>query len=230
MFMTPYRQTVTVPAPDDVDLVGDLVVPMGAQGLVVFAHGSGSSRLSPRNRWVAERLREAGLATLLLDLLTPEEDTRDRSSARYRFDIDRLAARMIAATDWASRTPPLDTLPLGYFGASTGAAAALEAAVARPDVVRAVVSRGGRVDLAGDDIEAVHAPTLLVVGASDSAVLAINQSAMARLHGSCRLDIVPGATHLFDEPGALAIVARLAATWFAHHSSRQAPLIEEYTA
>ncbi|WP_433932289.1 phosphoribosyltransferase family protein [Sorangium cellulosum] len=198
-------------------LPGDLAIPERAVGLVIFAHGSGSSRRSPRNRSVAEALWRWGLATLLFDLLTEGEEAEDRRSARLRFDVDLLARRLVGATDWALARPELRHLGVGYFGASTGAAAALMAAAARPRVVGAVVSRGGRPDLAGAALSRVRAPTLLIVGSADTAVLGLNHEALDRLAGPRRLAVVPSATHLFEEPGALAAVARLAGEWFAHH-------------
>jgi putative phosphoribosyl transferase len=199
------------------ELVGDLVVPAGAAGVVLFAHGSGSSRHSPRNRLVAGALRRVGLATLLLDLLTPAEEERDRVTAELRFDVALLAERLIAATDLLRAEPATVALPLGLFGASTGAGAALIAAAERPETVAAVVSRGGRPDLAGDHLGRVRAPTLLIVGGRDQLVLELNRQALARLAAPSRLEVVPGATHLFEEPGALEQVARLAAAWFTEH-------------
>jgi putative phosphoribosyl transferase len=199
------------------ELVGDLVVPAGAAGVVLFAHGSGSSRHSPRNRLVAGALRRVGLATLLLDLLTPAEEERDRVTAELRFDVALLAERLIAATDLLLAEPATAGLPLGLFGASTGAGAALIAAAERPETVAAVVSRGGRPDLAGDHLGRVRAPTLLIVGGRDQLVLELNRQAQARLAAPSRLEVVPGATHLFEEPGALEQVARLAAAWFTEH-------------
>lgn len=204
------QRTIEIPAPP-VHLVGDLTVPEDAQGLVVFAHGSGSSRLSRRNRQVASVLNEHGLATLLLDLLTPEEE-RDRANV---FDIGLLSPRLVAATRWASAHPRTSGLPVGYFGASTGAAAALCAAATLGDSIAAVVSRGGRPDLAGDCLERVTAPTLLIVGAADPTVLALNEQAAARLRCPHRIEVIPGATHLFEEPGALERVSSLAASWFS---------------
>jgi putative phosphoribosyl transferase len=196
-------------------LEGFLAVPPGARGLVLFAHGSGSGRHSPRNNFVAEELRLAGMATLLVDLLTPEEE-RD---TRLRFDIALLTARLSAAAAWL-RTRP-QPLPLGLFGASTGAAAALRLAAASPEVIVAVVSRGGRPDLAGDAaLQQVRAPTLLIVGGDDEEVIALNQAAYARMHCERRLEIVAGATHLFEEPGRLDEVAMLAASWFDCHFPR----------
>jgi dienelactone hydrolase len=195
-------------------LEGMLTVPTGATGLVIFAHGSGSSRLSPRNRYVAEVLHQGGLATLLFDLLTPEEERIDRITRELRFDIGLLAARLAGSVDWALAQPAVRGLPIGLFGASTGAAAALIAAARRPDVVRAVVSRGGRPDLAGDSLPRVLAPVLLIVGGRDTDVLALNEAARRRIGDHAKLDIVTGATHLFDEPGTLEEAARLACRWF----------------
>ncbi len=192
-------------------LPGDLTVPAAARGLVVFAHGSGSSRQSPRNRAVAQALAEAGMATLLFDLLT-EAEAEDRANV---FDIELLAGRLVQTIDWARGEPRLAALPIGLFGASTGAAAALKAAALRPDAVAAVVSRGGRPDLAGEALAAVCAPTLLIVGGRDEPVLTWNRAAQRRLAGPSRLEVVPGATHLFEEPGAMAEVTRLAGLWFA---------------
>jgi dienelactone hydrolase len=205
--------SVSVPA-GEARLAGDLAVPTGARGMVLFAHGSGSSRHSPRNRQVAAALGQAGLATLLLDLLTEEEEAVDRDRAELRFDIALLAGRLAAAIDWQSEHPGTAALPLGLFGASTGAAAALVAAAQRPQQVVAVVSRGGRPDLAGPSLGLVRAPTLLVVGGRDRVVLELNRSAAQQLTAEHRLEIVPGATHLFEEPGALERVAALAADWF----------------
>jgi putative phosphoribosyl transferase len=199
------------------ELVGDLVVPAGAAGVVLFAHGSGSSRHSPRNRLVAGALRRVGLATLLLDLLTLAEEERDRVTAELRFDVVLLAERLIAATDLLLAEPATASLPVGLFGASTGAGAALITAAERPETVAAVVSRGGRPDLAGDHLARVRAPTLLIVGGRDQLVLELNRQAQARLAAPSRLEVVPGATHLFEEPGALEQVARLAAAWFTEH-------------
>jgi len=196
---------------------GDLVVPEKATGLVIFAHGSGSSRFSRRNRSVAHVLERAGFATLLLDLLTTEEEAIDIRTREYRFDIDRLAQRVVAAIDWAGRQPALEALPIGCFGASTGAAAALIAAAERPHEVRAVISRGGRPDLAGDALPRVQAPTLLVVGGDDDVVIRLNQDAMRRMQATVELQIVPGATHLFEEPGTLELVSELARAWCARH-------------
>ena len=201
-----------------VKLEGNLYIPTGAQGVVLFAHGSGSSRHSPRNRFVAEALQQAGLATLLIDLLTRDEEAEDIQTARLRFDIGFLAGRLVHATHWLQQDPHTSGLAVGYFGASTGAGAALVAAAELPDVVRAVVSRGGRPDLAGPALPRVQAPTLLIVGGDDVPVIGLNQKAQRQLvMADHQLVIVPGATHLFKEPGALEEVARLAADWFARY-------------
>lgn len=200
-----------------VTLQGNLSRPDGSRGVVLFAHGSGSSRHSPRNRHVARMLNETTLATLLVDLLTPEEEAIDLMTARLRFDIRLLAERLIGATRWLTQHPDTRHLRIGYFGASTGAGAALVAAAELPDVVGAVVSRGGRPDLAGPALESVQAPTLLIVGGNDAQVIALNRLALAQLRCEQRLVIVPGATHLFEEPGALDEVARLAREWFERH-------------
>jgi putative phosphoribosyl transferase len=198
-------------------LQGDLVVPAAAAGVVLFAHGSGSSRQSPRNRYVARALQHAGLATLLIDLLTLEEEAVDLRTAELRFNIDLLAERLQEAAQWLVTTPLTKNLRVGFFGASTGAAAALVAASRRPEVVGAIVSRGGRPDLAGSALPRVEAPTLLIVGGEDTPVIALNRQALASLRGTKRLDIVPGATHLFEEPGALEQVASLASEWFVRY-------------
>jgi putative phosphoribosyl transferase len=200
-----------------VTLNGALAVPADALGVVLFAHGSGSGRHSPRNRYVAEQLRQRGMATLLMDLLTPAEEAVDLQTRELRFDIGRLGERVVAAIDWLGQEPSARGLPVGLFGASTGAAAALIAAAARPDVVEAVVSRGGRPDLAGEALEQVRAPSLFIVGGSDEQVLELNRLALARMRTLKRLEIIPGAGHLFEEPGALAEVARLAAEWLARY-------------
>jgi putative phosphoribosyl transferase len=202
---------------DSATLEGNLAIPAGATGIVLFAHGSGSSRHSPRNRYVAEALREGGLATLLIDLLTSAEEREDARTARLRFDISLLARRVAAATAWLAANPVTSHLRTGYFGASTGAAAALVAAANRPDDVGAVVSRGGRPDLAIPVLARVKAPTLLIVGSLDLPVIDMNREALEHLQVEKRLDIVPGATHLFEEPGALEQVARLARQWFQTH-------------
>lgn len=198
-------------------LRGDLIVPEQAAGIVVFAHGSGSSRHSQRNRYVAEVLQGAGLATLLMDLLTAEEDVIDQVTREFRFDIDLLSERLTDALDWTVERQETQELPVGLFGASTGAAAALRAAAARPGIVRAVVSRGGRPDLAGDALGQVRTPTLLIVGEADSQVIPLNEAAQREMHAPVQLLLVPGATHLFEEPGTLAVAAQLARDWFLEH-------------
>src|SRR4051812_36494185 len=206
-----------------VTLEGNLGVPEGARGVVLFAHGSGSGRHSPRNRFVARQLRAAGLATLLVDLLTEDEEAVDQYTAHLRFDIGLLAGRLVGATDWLTRDPRTAGLSVGYFGASTGGGAALVAAARRPDRVGAVVSRGGRPDLAGEALPAVRAPTLLIVGGDDEPVIALNEDALVQLGAPVKqLVIVPGASHLFEEPGKLEEVARLAAQWFGRHLSHRA--------
>ena len=200
-----------------VTLEGDLSLSEGANGLVLFAHGSGSSRFSTRNRYVARSLNAAGLATLLVDLLTSSEEEIDQRTAHLRFDIDLLAARLVATTNWLTLLPDTRKLHIGYFGASTGAAAALVAAAELGHVVRAVVSRGGRPDLAGPVLSHVLAPTLLIVGGNDVPVIELNQAALAQLRCEKQLAIIPGATHLFEEPGALDEVAKLARDWFGRH-------------
>jgi dienelactone hydrolase len=201
----------------DAVLAGDLVVPAAARGVVLFAHGSGSSRHSPRNRAVAAALRERGLATLLADLLTPGEERRDAATGHLRFDIGLLARRVTAILDWLKVAEETRALEAGLFGASTGGGAALVAAADRPDVVRAVVSRGGRPDLAGAALSRVKAPTLLIVGGDDVPVIGMNREAMEQMTAPVRLEIVPGATHLFEEPGALDRVAALAGDWFTRY-------------
>lgn len=208
------RTEVSIPVEGDVTS-GTISVPRHARGVVLFAHGSGSSRHSPRNRSIADALERAGLATLLVDLLTPEEAREDESTRALRFDIGLLTARVLDAITWLEREAK--NLPIGLFGASTGAAAALAAAADRPEVVRAVVSRGGRPDLAGAALADVAAPTLLIVGSADPEVLALNRQALTRLRCDKSLAVVPGATHLFEEPGALEEVAELAAAWFLRH-------------
>jgi putative phosphoribosyl transferase len=195
-------------------LAGSLCIPEGAQGVVLFAHGSGSSRFSPRNMFVAHELRKAALATLLFDLLTNEEEQIDAITAQLRFDIRLLADRLIGATDWLKHGTDTKKLDMGYFGASTGAAAALVAAAERTDIVKAVVSRGGRPDLAGETLAQVKAPTLLIVGGNDPIVIDLNRNALSQLKVDRDLVIVPKATHLFQEPGTLEEVAHLAADWF----------------
>jgi dienelactone hydrolase len=201
-----------------VTLEGTLAIPGRATGIVLFAHGSGSGRHSPRNRFVALQLRQAGLATLLVDLLTEEEEALDQRTAHLRFDIELLAERLMGATDWLAQQPDTAPLSVGFFGASTGAGAALAAAANRPDRVGAVVSRGGRPDLAGDALPSVRAPTLLIVGGADEIVIGLNEQALNHLGTPVKkLVIVPGATHLFEEPGALQEVAHLAADWFTRY-------------
>lgn len=207
------ERDVLVPA-GEVELAGTVAVPEGAGGVVLFAHGTGSGRHSPRNRYVAEVLQEAGLATLLVDLLTEDEEREDARTRHLRFDIGLLAERLAAATAWLGDASETAGLPVGYFGASTGAAAAVVAAANRPEGVAAVVSRGGRPDLAGDALEGVRAPTLLIVGSLDEPVLGMNRDALARLRCEKELRIVEGATHLFEEPGTLEQVAELARDWF----------------
>ena len=210
--------TAAVQIPDGRFLIeGDLVVPASATGLVVFAHGSGSSRFSRRNRAVAATLEHGGHGTLLLDLLTHEEDLVDRRTREYRFDIGRLGTRVGAAVDWAGGHPALAALPVATFGASTGAAAALIAAAERPDRVRAVISRGGRPDLAGFALAKVQAPTLLIVGGNDEPIVELNRAAMRYMRAPVQLEIVPGATHLFEEPGTLERVSQLALAWCTTH-------------
>jgi pimeloyl-ACP methyl ester carboxylesterase len=198
-------------------LEGTLSIPLKAEGLVLLAHGSGSSRYSPRNQYVASVLGGAGLGTLLFDLLTKAEAAEDELANHLRFDIDFLATRLVGATDWVLQTQAMQSLGLGYFGASTGAAAALVAAVQRPDAISAIVSRGGRPDLAAPYLARVRAPTLLIVGGRDSPVIEMNKEAFAKLAVAKDLRIVPGATHLFEERGALEEVARLAAEWFVRY-------------
>ena len=212
--MEPMEQ---VRIPGAVPLDGDLSVPANARGIVIFAHGSGSSRFSPRNRYVAEQLRQAGFGTLLMDLLTPQEEAADDVTAELRFNIPLLAQRLELATEWLHQREDMADYDLGYFGASTGAAAALIAAAEMPELIRAVVSRGGRPDLAGDALSRVKAPTLFIVGGNDVPVIGMNREAFAVIPAEKRLEIVPGATHLFEEPGALEQVARLAGDWFARY-------------
>ena len=200
-----------------VSLEGSLAIPDGARGIILFAHGSGSSRHSPRNRYVAQMLREAGLGTLLLDLLTADEEAVDLYTRQFRFDIGLLAERLVGAIDWLAKAPDARGRRIGCFGSSTGAAGALVAAAERPAAVRAVVSRGGRPDLAGAALPRVQAPTLLIVGGNDVSVIEMNREAQGRMRAPNELAIVPGATHLFEEPGALEAVARLAAAWFVQY-------------
>lgn len=204
---------IIIPGPA-VQLEGLLHIPPEVKGLVLFAHGSGSSRFSTRNQFVARSLHEAKLATLLFDLLTPEEDELDAKTLELRFDIELLASRLLQATDWALQHPLTEKLPLAYFGASTGAAAALVAAAERPERIKALVSRGGRPDLAEGALSRVKAPTLLIVGGNDATVIEFNKKAATQLKAPHQLELVPYATHLFEEPGALAKVAQLAQKWF----------------
>lgn len=210
------ERTVSIVA-DGVELEGTLGLPRSAKGVVLFAHGSGSSRFSPRNRYVARVFRDSGLATLLIDLLSRDEEAIDEITRDLRFDIPLLASRLESAIDWLRAEPVTRDLPVGLFGASTGAAAALAAAAARPDRIGAVVSRGGRPDLANEALSLVHAPTLLIVGERDEIVIGLNERARAAMRTDVRLEIVPGATHLFEERGALERVAELARDWFLAH-------------
>ena len=202
-------------------LPGNLHLPQGAGALVLFAHGSGSSRHSPRNQFVARILNDAGLATLLFDLLTPEEEAADVRTREHRFNISLLAERLVHATKWAKQQPQTRDLRIGYFGSSTGGTAALVAAVDVPQDVGAVVSRGGRPDLAGEALPKVQAPTLLIVGGNDDIVIELNEQARDRMHCEVKLEIIPGATHLFEEPGTLEKVAKLASDWFSLHLIRK---------
>jgi putative phosphoribosyl transferase len=201
----------------DVVVDADVSVPDGARALVIFAHGSGSSRHSSRNRSVARALNAEGLATLLLDLLTEAEERIDVLTSELRFDIDLLSSRVIGGVDWAFAQDLTSPLPIGIFGASTGAAAALVAAAERPELVYSVVSRGGRPDLAGRALERVMAPTLLIVGSRDQTVIEVNRQAMRRMTCEHELELVPGATHLFEEPGTLDVVAHRASDWYLEH-------------
>lgn len=210
------RANVVIPA-GEVRLEGELNVPPGAPGVVIFVHGSGSSRHSCRNQYVASVLRAAGLGTLVFDLLTPDEESADEAEHQLRFDIPLLARRLVAATRWLVRQPEADGLAVGFFGASTGGAAALVAAAELGPIVRAIVSRGGRPDLAGGALREVRAPTLLIVGGYDDVVIELNEVALERLRCERQLRIIPGATHLFEEPGRLEQVARLSSEWFARH-------------
>ena len=209
----PIEQAIDIPS-GNVQLEGELKLPKGANGIVLFAHGSGSSRHSPRNQFVARTIREAGVGTLLFDLLTKDEEAVDAYTRHLRFDINLLAKRLVDATNWITGQPAFQHLRIGYFGASTGAAGALIAAVDLPNIVAAVVSRGGRPDLAGEALPKVKAPTLLIVGGNDEVVIGMNKEAYAKLTCEKQLKIVPGATHLFEEPGTLEQVAQLASSWF----------------
>jgi putative phosphoribosyl transferase len=214
-------RSVAIPV-DGAYLQGDLTVPTDPRGLILFAHGSGSGRLSPRNRMVARLLQEQRFGTLLFDLLTEHEAVVDMRSAALRFDIELLAARLLVAAEWLVAQPVAESLALGYFGASTGAAAALLAAAWQPELVSAIVSRGGRPDLAGSALKEVPTPTLLIVGGDDSTVIRLNEGALARLAAPVKeLVIVPGASHLFEEPGTLEEVAYIASIWFARHLHRR---------
>jgi len=217
----PTEQEVRIPVGREA-VFGTLALPPDPRGIVVFAHGSGSSRFSPRNREVAATLRASGFGTLLFDLLTASEAQIDEITRQHRFDIPLLGERLVSVTDWLGAHDATATLPLGYFGASTGAAAALVAAAARPSV-RAVVSRGGRPDLAGDVLGQVEAPTLLIVGGRDTVVIGMNESARARLNGTVELVIIDGATHLFEEPGAMGQVIQHADAWFRRYLGGREP-------
>jgi putative phosphoribosyl transferase len=210
------ERQVSLPA-TGVSLEGTLGVPAGARGMVLFAHGSGSSRFSPRNRYVARVLRDAGLATLLVDLLSPGEEEVDLVTRQLRFDIGLLADRLVDGIDWLGHGPATGSLRVGLFGASTGGGAALVAAARRPEAVGAVVSRGGRPDLAGEALPQVRARTLLIVGGDDDVVIELNRHAMRQMRAEARLEVVPGASHLFEEPGTLEHVAALARDWFLRH-------------
>ena len=214
--MTIKSRPISIPV-DATGIQGDLNMPEGSTAIVVFAHGSGSSRHSSRNKYVAQALNDAGIATLLIDLLTADEEAVDLETAHLRFNIDLLAERLSAITNWLRNQAATEKLHLGYFGASTGAAAALVAAARFPNAVEAIVSRGGRPDLAGTHLRGVHAPTLLIVGGNDPIVIELNRQAAAELRGEYRLEIIPGAGHLFEEPGALKHVAILAREWFEDH-------------
>lgn len=219
----PPRRELTLPVPGG-SILGDLVLPRTARGIVVFAHGSGSGRGSPRNRRVAQELEEAGIGTLLLDLLTPEEAEVDATSGRFRFDIPRLAERLIAAVDDLGTRPESHRMAVGAYGASTGGAAALLAAAARPQAVRALVLRGARSDLAGPSVRRVRAPTLFLVGEFDPEVHAMNETSLSQLAGPKELVVVPKATHLFEEPGALEEVARRTRDWFVKYFPPLSPV------
>jgi putative phosphoribosyl transferase len=220
--MAALHQATEIPA-GQVSLGAEIVVPEPANGVVAFAHGSGSSRHSARNQYVAAALQSAGLATVLVDLLTSDEEGLDVRTGELRFDIALLASRVLSVADWLVEHPPTAGLGVGLFGASTGAAAALVAAASRPISVQAVVSRGGRPDLAGDALRKVHQPTLLIVGGNDNVVIDLNRQALRDLPTETRLEVVPGATHLFPEPGTLQQVAQLATGWFVRHLRRMPP-------
>ena len=211
------NQAYQVQVGNNITLEGNLNIPENPRGVVLFAHGSGSSRHSPRNQFVAQVLHEAAFATLLIDLLTADEEEQDRLTGHLRFNIDLLSQRVVGATNWLTVNPATANLKIGYFGASTGAAAALVAAAEHPLTVGAVVSRGGRPDLAGSALTAVQAPTLLIVGSKDTQVIELNRMALSLLKGEKQIEIIPGATHLFEEPGALERVAQLASQWFTRY-------------
>ncbi len=215
-FAVDTEHAILIPC-DEVQLDGFLHIPREASSIVIFAHGSGSGRLSPRNQFVARELQKMDVATLLFDLLTENEDEIDTVTSQYRFDIDFLATRLVAATKWILKNPLLNKIPVGYFGASTGGGAALVAAARLATLIKAVVSRGGRPDLAGESLRYVEAPTLLIVGGDDEFVIELNQKAFAQLHCEKKLEIVPGATHLFEERGKLEEVSRLANNWFKEY-------------
>jgi putative phosphoribosyl transferase len=215
------ERSVRIPLRDDLVIDADVVVPETSQGAVVFAHGTGSGRHSPRNRAVAAQLQRRGFATLLLDLLTPDEEQIELRTGHLRFDVELLARRLITSASWVRADPDLGVHPIGYFGASTGAAAALIAAAEEPDDVAAVVSRGGRPDLAGERLRRVTCPTLLIVGGADDLVLELNRQALVQMEAETALEVVPGATHLFEEPGALDTVTDLAVRWFTSHLTAQ---------
>ena len=211
------NQAYQVPVGNTITLEGNLNIPENPRGVILFAHGSGSSRHSPRNQFVAQVLHKAGFATFLIDLLTAGEEERDWQTGHLRFNIDLLSQRVKGATNWLTVNPATANLKIGYFGASTGAAAALVAAAEHPLAVGAVVSRGGRPDLAGSSLTAVQAPTLLIVGSKDTQVIELNRMALSLLKGEKQIEIIPGATHLFEEPGALEQVAQLASQWFTRY-------------
>ena len=211
------NQAYQVQVGNNITLEGNLNIPENPRGVVLFAHGSGSSRHSPRNQFVAQVLHKAGFATLLIDLLTAGEEEQDWQTGHLRFNIDLLSQRVEGATNWLTTNPATANLKIGYFGASTGAAAALVAAAEHPLTVGAVVSRGGRPDLAGSALTAVQAPTLLIVGSKDTQVIELNRMALSLLKGEKQIEIIPGATHLFEEPGALEQVAQLASQWFTRY-------------
>jgi putative phosphoribosyl transferase len=222
------ERAVRIPV-DGIILEADLALPANATGVVLFAHGSGSSRFSRRNRAVARKLQDSGFATLLLDLLTAEEEKAEVRTGHYRFDIEMLSLRLAAATNWVVAQHDLDGLPLGYFGASTGAAAAIVAAAMLPDLVGAVVSRGGRADLAGSALEDLRAPALLIVGGLDTVVLDLNHEALRRLRCIGRLEIIPRAGHLFEESGALENVSDLAREWFTEYLVERPTRMPQYS-